>query len=101
VKAVALLLQGKPGEAGDLLNEYMDVLYMYGSYMGNFDIGGYMCTLLTAYAANGAWEGEEAQMILMQLSMNGYPVPQAITDLSEGKTTVEKIFAEGWGGFDA
>jgi len=100
VKAIALLLQGKPGEAMDLLNGTMEAAGRYLQYM-NFDFGSYACTLLAAYAVNGELEGEGAQMLMMQLSMSNFPVPQAIPDLNEGKTTVAKIFTEGWGGFDA
>jgi len=97
-KAVALLLQGKPGEAMDLLNETMASAGMYMQYM-NFDYSSYIYTLLAAYIESGDEEGFAAMEA--QLAFSGGGAPQAITDLREGKTTIEKIFTEGWGGFDA
>ena len=97
-RAVAQLLQGKPEEARDLLNETMGTAGMYMQYM-NFDYGSYIYTLLAAYIESGDEEGFAAMEA--QMAFSGGSVPQAITDLSEGKTTVEKIFTEGWGGFDA
>ncbi|MDR2686499.1 MAG: hypothetical protein LBB75_02005, partial [Oscillospiraceae bacterium] len=85
VKSVALLLQDKPREAIELLETARGNPY----------------TLLAAYAAAGEWENETAQNMVMMLAYYGYEVPQAVMDLSEGTTTVEKIFTEGWGGFDA
>ena len=85
VKSTVLLLQGRPGEAIDLLQAARGNPYL----------------LLAAYIAGGEWESEETQNLVMMLNYYGYPVPQAITDLSEGRTTIEKIFTEGWGGFDA
>jgi len=96
-KAVALLLQGSPGEALDLLNGTMEFAGVYLRYM-NFDFGSYACTLLAAYIENGDEEGAAAMEAQL---MYGGGVPQSITDLREGKTTIEEIFTEGWGGFDA
>ena len=93
VKATALLLQGRPGEAVELLEAVQE--NPYGGASVSFPY-----TLLAAYAVQGEWEGEAAQQLAMMLSYYGYDVPESIADLGEGKTTVEKIFTEGWGGFD-
>ena len=97
VKGVVLLLQGNPEEALKLLNDTWDAASI-NSVSPSLT---FVYTVLTAYAAGGEWQGEEAQGLVMQLAYSGYKIPQAVTDLSEGKTTVEKIFTEGWGGFDA
>lgn len=97
VKAVALLLQGSPEEARDLLKGAMEDAGAYLQYM-NVDMNAYACTLLVAYTETG--DEEEAASLEAQLVYSGN-VPQAVTDLRTGNTTVEKIFTEGWGGFDA
>ena len=94
VKATALLLQGKPGEAISLLEAVQEDPY------GNASLA-FPYTILAAYAAQGEWDGEKAQQLAMMLTYYGYDIPQSVTDLGEGKTTVEEIFTEGWGGFDA
>ena len=97
VKAVALLLQGSPEEARDLLDGTMEAVGAYLQYM-NVDMNAYACTLLVAYTEAG--DEEEAANLEAQLVYSG-SVPQAVMDLRAGNTTVEKIFTEGWGGFDA
>ncbi|MCL2495377.1 MAG: hypothetical protein FWE98_06960 [Oscillospiraceae bacterium] len=94
VKAAVLLLQGEAGRAAALMEAAQE--NPYGRMSLNFPY-----TLLAAYAVNGDWEGEAAQNLLMMLLYNDYAVPQAVAALAEGSTTVEKIFTEGWGGFDA
>jgi len=98
VKAVVLLLQGRPAEARDLLDDTMDVAGAYLRYM-NVDFGSYIYTLLAAYIESGDEEGAAA--LEAQLVESNYEIPKAIADLREGKTTMEKIFTEGWGGFAA
>ena len=97
VKGIVLLLQGNPGEAAGLLKGVWDAAEQ-SSVTPSLR---YVHTLLAAYAAAGALEGEEAQNVAMMLMYSGYGIPQAIIDLAEGETTVEEIFTEGWGGLDA
>jgi len=95
VKGVVLLLQGKPGDAAALLNSTWDAAEMNGvSPRLN-----YVYILLAAYIAGGDEDG--ASGLAQQLAGSGYAIPQVISDLQEGGTTIEKIFTEGWGGFDA
>jgi len=93
---VVLLLQDKPEDALQLLNN----TWALNSMNSASPSLNYIYILLTAYIACGEGESEEAQNFVMMLESNGYPVPQVITDLQEGKTTIQKIFTEGWGGFD-
>jgi len=97
VKAIALLLQGSPEEARDLLNDTMEAAGQYLQYI-SVDLNAYAYTLLVAYTEIGDEAG--AANLEAQLASGG-SIPQVITDLKAGNTTVEKIFTEGWGGFDA
>ena len=98
IKGITLMLQGKPEEARDLLTEVRDSVGAYSSYL-NIDLAGYIYTLLAAHIESGDKEGAAALEAQMQISESD--LPQAIADLRAGKTTVKKIFTEGWGGFDA
>lgn len=93
-KAAVLLMQDKPAEALVLLQSAAD--NPDGSMTVNLAY-----SQLAAYAAAGELEGEQAQNLVMMMLYSGYEIPQAITDLQEGKTTAKAIFTEGWGGFDA
>ena len=93
VKAAVLLLQGEPEQAQDLLNEVWDAA-ANSRINPSLD---FAYTLLAAYVVSGDEEGIEE--LLGQLMY--YGVPEALTDLMEGETSLKKIFTEGWGGFDA
>ena len=88
---VLLAMGGEPEEARDMLYETWGMADMHGAgpTMDFFH------TLLASYILAG--DTEEAAALSQQIGA----VPQSITDLQEGKTTVKEILTEGWGGFDA
>jgi len=53
----------------------------------------FLYTVLAVYIVS-----EETQLA-EELSEQLDSVPQSITDLQEGKKTIQEIFNEGWGGF--
>jgi len=97
-KATALLLSGRAQEALDLLR---------GSIEENsYDIGNNtVSTLLAAALAAGDEDYYEAFMesetMMIAQIYYGYAVPLIIEELKAGETTLEAIFTEGWGGFNA
>jgi len=89
-KATTLMLLDRPDEARDLLLAGGNTAQMYGFTPGP----DYVHTLLAALLLAG--DTQEAEDLLLQLGA----VPQSILDLQEGKTTIQEIFSDGWGGFD-
>jgi len=97
IKGAALLLQGKNQEANDLLVGVWEGIRNNGMGL----TAQYAYTMLISHIAAKDDSGAKALIETLQNEYGVATLPQAITDLQEGKTTVEKIFTEGWGGFDA
>ena len=96
-KAVALLLSGKAKEALAFLRQAVEE----NSEVSN----NFISTLLAAAITAEDWEYYESfmdsQEMMMAQYVNGYSVPTVLEELKAGQTTLETIFIEGWGGFDA
>jgi hypothetical protein len=65
--------------------------------------GLFLSTLLAAATEAGDDEYYDSFMENQMLDYiySGYSLPPALEDLRAGRTTVEAIFTEGWGGFEA
>jgi hypothetical protein len=95
-KAVALLLSDRAQEALELLRPFVEE----GAQVSN----SFVSTLLAAAVAAGDeayYDSFEQEQLEIFTYYYGYSMPDSLEALKAGETTVEAIFTEGWGGFDA